>query len=300
MWFRFLCLLVQAMSLLLASNAAYTQEVTRNIEKRSLSLLSWNLHLLPSVAFYKHQKKRAEAISIVLQDPDYDVIVFQEAFHRKAVKIISKGISSKYPFQYGPIEGCFPRFGNGIWIVSKLKLCNVESIYFNKCSRGSADCRAKKGALFVEVEKQGQKFQIVGTHVQSKEGDKHQKVRDSQFLQITKELIEPNALEISPVIVVGDLNTAMARKSDYQNMLDILGVENGDLDGPQQFTADGISNDLMKDKSSPGRLIDYILINQRKVELQKVIREIIIYKHRWRRKNEDISDHFAIKADIYF
>lgn len=300
MWFRFLCLLVQAMVLLLFSNSAYTQEARYNIEKRNLALLSWNLHLLPSIVFYKNQIKRAEAVSVVLQDSDYDVIVFQEAFHKKAVKIISKEISSKYPFQYGPIKGCFPRYGNGIWIVSKLKLYNPEKIGFKKCSRGTADCRAKKGALFVEVEKQGQKFQIVGTHVQSKVGVKYQKVRESQYLQISKELIEPNALEAVPVIVAGDLNTAMARKSDYQNMLDILGVANGDLDGPYQFTADGMSNDLMKDKSAPGCLIDYILVNQRKLELKKIEREIIVYKHRWRKKNEDISDHFAIKADIYF
>ncbi|HIA36472.1 MAG TPA: hypothetical protein EYN89_06985 [Flavobacteriales bacterium] len=300
MWFRSLCLFVQAMPLLIFTNSAFTQEEPKNIGESTLSVLSWNLHLLPSLVFYKHQVKRAEAIANVLQGSMYDIIVFQEAFHKRASKKIWKGISSQYPFQYGPIKGSFPQFGSGIWLVSKLEIKNVQNIGFLECSRGSADCRAKKGALFVEVEKGGQKFQIIGTHVQSREGEEYQKVRNAQFTQIAKELIEPNADETVPLIIAGDLNTAMAKTIDYQNMLDILDAENGDLDGPHQFTADGMSNDLMKDKSSPGRLIDYILINQRKVELKKVIREIIIYKHRWREKNEDISDHFAIKADIYF
>jgi len=300
MWFRSICFLVQAIPLFLFTNSAFTQEGPIFFDKEPFSVLSWNLHLLPSVVFYKHQIKRADAIVEVLQNSKYDIIVFQEAFHKRASRKIWKGISAQYPFQYGPVKGSFLRFGSGIWMVSTLEIHNVQNIGFKECKKGSADCRARKGALFVEVEKRGKKFQIIGTHVQAREGEEYQKVRNTQFIQIAKELIEPNADENVPIIVAGDLNTAMAKTKDYQNMLVVLGVENGELDGPFQFTADGKLNDLIKDETRPGKLIDYILINPRKGELKRIVREIVVYKRRWRKRNEDISDHFAIKADIYY
>ena len=56
----------------------------------SLKLLTWNLHLLPAVVINKNQKARARGIAKVLSDSKYDVIVFQEALHRRARKIIWK------------------------------------------------------------------------------------------------------------------------------------------------------------------------------------------------------------------
>jgi len=293
-------LYIQTILFLLIANNSSSQEKPIIFNEDTLAVLSWNLHLLPAIVFYKHQIKRSDAIVSVLLNSKYDVIVFQEAFHKRASAKIWEGLSTQYPYSYGPGKRTLLKFGNGVWILSKLKLINVQKIGFDECSKWTADCRARKGAVFVEVEKGGQKFQIIGTHVQSKEGSEYQKVRDAQFLQITNELIEPNADNKIPVIVVGDLNTAMGNTRDYQNMLNILGVVDGALGGTKKFTIDGKSNDMIKDDEIRGKLLDFILVKPGNVKIKRIKREIVVFKSQWRKKNSDISDHYAIEANICF
>lgn len=53
---------------------------------RKIKVLSWNIYMLPSIIKPGGKKLRAESIGRILKDTDYDVIVFQEAFQRKARK----------------------------------------------------------------------------------------------------------------------------------------------------------------------------------------------------------------------
>lgn len=266
----------------------------------SLKLLTWNLHLLPAVAITKNQKARARGIAKVLRDSQYDLIVFQEAFHNRARSIIWNELSVNYPYQYGPRKGGFMKYSSGVWIISKLELQKRQHLGFSKCSGGTADCRARKGALLVQVEKDGIKFQIIGTHLQSKEGGKYQDVRISQLEELQSFLIAKNKEESVPFIVSGDLNIAMSMTTDYQHMLTILDVENGELSGDYQFTANRTTNDMYPSHEAKGKVIDYILLNSMGLKIEKVNRAVKIFRTSWRKKNRDLSDHYAVEAEIVY
>jgi endonuclease/exonuclease/phosphatase family metal-dependent hydrolase len=151
----------------------------------------------------------------------------------------------------------------------------------------------------VEVEKGGITFQIIGTHLQSKEGSQYQDVRNSQLKEL-KDLLITNKAESTPFIVIGDLNIAMNMTTDYQQMLSILDVQNGELSGDYKFTADRKTNDMYPSEEAKGKVIDYILINSMGVEIEQVNRAVKIFRTNWRKKNKDLSDHYAVEAEIVY
>src|SRR5882672_5126625 len=89
-------------SIFFAPVANAQQDTTSSLAEK-IKILSWNIYMLPG--FLGHGKiLRAEAIGNLLASSDYDVIVFQEAFHKKARKIISRHLQSAFPFQSGPTQ----------------------------------------------------------------------------------------------------------------------------------------------------------------------------------------------------
>lgn len=242
--------------------------------------------------------KRAPFIVSKLKDSKYDIIVFQEAFHKRARKLLWKGLSESFPYQLEPGKGGFFRFNSGVWIISKIKLERTDKVKFTKCARPSADCKANKGASFIEVLKEGQRIQIFATHVQAKEGDKYQLARDLQFQEMRDQLIDRYAQENIPQIVLGDLNTSKSKTADYSNMLTILGAEDGKLDGEYQFTSDGTANDMSG--SLDRKVIDYILINKMGNPKVQLSRKVVIFQEQWSKNHEDLSDHYAVECKIIF
>ena len=152
----------------------------------------------------------------------------------------------------------------------------------------------------MEVEKGGITFQIIGTHLQSKEGSQYQDVRNSQLKELQDLLITNNKEELTPFIVIGDLNIAMSITTDYQHMLSILDVQNGELSGDYKFTADRTTNDMYPSEEAKGKVIDYILMNSMGVEIEQVNRAVKIFRTNWRKKNKDLSDHYAVEAEIVY
>ena len=61
----------------------------------TLKLLTWNVQMLPSIAKAGGKADRAKAIVNQLNDRDYDVLVFQELFHKRSRRIISNGLAKK-------------------------------------------------------------------------------------------------------------------------------------------------------------------------------------------------------------
>ena len=92
------------------SGIADTVSAEPSSTERNLSILTWNLHLMPAVMVNKNQKGRAKGIAQVLAASTYDVIVFQEAFHKRARKLIWTVLSEYFPYEYGPRSGGFINF----------------------------------------------------------------------------------------------------------------------------------------------------------------------------------------------
>ena len=125
----------------------------------TVRFLSWNIYMLPRHFFYTGQVKRAKAIAALLKESKYDVIVFQEAFDRKVRRILRKSLSEHFPYNFGPGKPGITKISSGVWIFSKLQLKNGKVIKYKHCKYLFEDCRARKGAVFVEISKNNRKLQ---------------------------------------------------------------------------------------------------------------------------------------------
>ena len=263
-----------------------------------VNILSWNLYMRPRAAFHNGQVKRAPAIVNELKDKDYDVIVFQEAFDNKARRIIWKGLKEKYPYQSGkPKRKYFFKISTGVFIISKLPLEVLDHIYFSEC--GGSDCFAIKGAALINVTKNGKAFQIVGTHLQAASGKKKtaSEIRKIQYDEINAKLLMPYKKAGVPQFLVGDLNTKKSNEEAYNNLKKDLEMEDGEISGPNQYSSDGSTNDF-KDADDKAKLIDYVLCKKNGAKINSIKRTVKIFKSDWSVKHKDLSDHYAVLAEI--
>ncbi len=188
-------------------------------DSSKLKIMTWNLYMRPRQVFHNGQLKRAHAIVTQLKDKDYDLIVFQETFDRKARNIIWNGLKEKFPYQSGsPKKKRLFKLNTGVFMISKLPLEVVDKIFFSVC--GGSDCFAVKGAVLIDVVKNNHKVQIIGTHLQAAEG-RHmtgQKIRQIQYEEIKNKLMIPHEEKGVPQFFVGDLNTSKDDKVIYINV----------------------------------------------------------------------------------
>jgi len=285
---------------LLVSNFSQAQQLELTASKE-LKIMSWNIFMRPIALFKDGQIERTHAIVNQLRSKDYDIIVFEEAFMQKIRDIIWNGLQDLYPYQLGPGQRSLFRTNSGVWLLSKLPFLKTDSITFKNCKAG--DCFARKGAFLVEVVKDGQTFQLVGAHLQAEDGEKYQKVREKQYAQIKKELLDKHRRDGVTQLLAGDLNTPKEMKDGYSNMLSSLDMKDGITHGPQglKYSWAGKLNDLIgSDYQGKGQLLDYILIDKRKNPIVKVVRKLKIMQHLWSERHKDLSDHYAIDAVIKF
>lgn len=281
------------------SDSAIAQSKEVSADNDKLSILTWNLYMRPRMVFKNGQIKRAHAIVEQLKDQNYDIIVFQETFDNKARNIIWNGLKEKFPFQSGdPKRKYFYRLSTGVFIVSKLPLKVIDDIYFSEC--GGSDCFAVKGAVLVDVIKNNHKIQIIGTHLQSADGKKMtgQQIRKIQYEEIKNKLMIPNAEAGVPQFFVGDLNTSKDDKKNYEQLLSIMDVEDGEIAGGNQFSAVGGKNDLDTHVNDKPHLIDYILCRRNGCLVDFTQRCVKVFQQYWSKDHKDLSDHYAVLAEI--
>ena len=267
-----------------------------NLTDDSLKILSWNIYMLPPLIKFTGKKKRAEVIAQMLKVSDYDIVVFQEAFHQKARYILDTALQQHYPYRIGPANNhkkSWLKTHSGIWIISRLPLHELGEVEFSDCQ--GADCRARKGALMGAFEWNDLPMQVLGTHLES-EGP--MRINHQQCREITEQLLQPHQKTNVPQIICGDFNVAHRQEQDYQAILQILDADDGDLQGPQQFTFDGLRCDLRGDKAQ-GR-IDYIFYRPNGLNNLNIRRRVVILQTQtpWRKRNKDLSDHFAVEITL--
>jgi endonuclease/exonuclease/phosphatase family metal-dependent hydrolase len=279
-------------------NTAIAQPDSISTNNEKLKILTWNLYMRPRLAFHNGQIKRAAAIVEQLKDQNVDVIVFQETFDNKARNIIWQGLKGNFPYQSGdPRHKHFYKVSTGIFIISKLPLEVIDNIYFSVC--GGSDCFAVKGAVLVDVIKNNHKVQIIGTHLQAADGKKMtgEKIRQIQYEEIKNQLMIPHAEVGVPQFFVGDLNTDKEDKIVYEQLLTAMDVQDGEITGDDQFSSGGGKNDLRSANDKP-HLIDYILCRSNGCKVSFTQRCVKIFQQHWSKDNKDLSDHYAVFAEI--
>lgn len=127
-----------------------------------------------------------------------------------------------------------------------------------------------------------------------------QEVRERQYSEIVSQLLEPYKKENVPQIICGDFNIDKNDKESYNKMITEMEVKDYEIKGDYQYTHSTSCNDFSSTSSKDQYLIDYIFCrenNKKILEFQRCIQAI---KQRWSKKHEDLSDHYAVLAEIRF
>jgi endonuclease/exonuclease/phosphatase family metal-dependent hydrolase len=273
---------------------AFSQPV-QALSAQKIKLLSWNIYMLPGF-FGRDNMPRADVIGELLSSGEYDVIIFQEAFHRRARKIIGRMTRSRYPFQAGPANRKVfsMKTHSGIWILSKHPIVDSKEIIFT--AHHGVDGLARKGALMVELEVAGQHVQVVGTHLQNSADPV---LRHSQCAELYQDLLAESQKPGVAQIICGDFNIDRYRSGDdYAAMLETLDVSDGKLEDDHLFSYDRLNNDLHVEPGTEQDLIDYILFRPNQTGLECRNRRIKAFRQSWHARHMDLSDHFAIEAEV--
>lgn len=290
-------LLVSILSVLSSLTLSAQQQNERfpGTNPQQLKILSWNIYMLPYVSWFNHNGHRAEAIGKQLQDSDFQIVVFQEAFSIKCRKILRKMLADKYPYRYGPANSSLWPFktSSGLWILSKIPLTELKEIKFQ--SAKGFDRIARKGAVLFEGSFNGAKFQLMATHLQA---DNPSQVRQTQCREISQLLTEFYEPDI-PQILCGDFNTEMSDQQNYEKMLQTLDAQNGELTGPLKVTYDECNNNLAKKPNGKGEIIDYILTRNTHL-IDNIQRKVLEFYHSEPRYKTHLSDHYAMEATVRF
>jgi endonuclease/exonuclease/phosphatase family metal-dependent hydrolase len=261
-----------------------------------IKILSWNIYMLPSIIKATGKTQRAELIGKTLKYSDYDVIVFQEAFQRKARKKIFDQLKDEFPYQAGPANQKLIsyRTNSGLWIFSKHPIVATQSIVFK--NRSGVDAFSRKGGLIAEISVHGTLVQIAATHLQN---SGQPWVRQSQCVEFYERLLKPFQREGVPQIICGDFNIHR-QSEEYNFMLQTLHAEDGELGGDIRCSYDRLYNDITSEPGTQQDLIDYILLKPNQPFLVSATRQIKRIQNRWHEKHQDLSDHYALEAELHF
>jgi endonuclease/exonuclease/phosphatase family metal-dependent hydrolase len=259
-----------------------------------LKILSWNIYMLPGIVAMNGKTERATAIGEVLRHSDYDVIVFQEAFHQPSRKKIYQLLKDKFPYQAGPANQKLVslKTNSGIWIFSKHPIVSTKSIIFK--NRSGIDAFSRKGALLVEISFQHRRVQIAGTHLQNS-GPSW--IKQTQCVEFYHRVLKPEFKRDVPQIICGDFNINQENSEEYKSMLQNLNAVDTELSSGLIYSYDRAKNDLHVERGTKADLIDYILVRN-KVELEEVNTKIVAIRKKWCAKHSDLSDHFALEAEL--
>lgn len=262
-----------------------------------LKILSWNIYMLPRFIKNTGKIERAEKIGQYLKNTDYDIIVFQEAFHAGARNRIKKHLKEKFPYMAGPANKKLVsiRTNSGLWILSRHPIMYSQEIKFE--TKSGSDAFSRKGALISNINFNNFQIQIIATHLQSS-GENW--LKESQCVELNNKIIDFYKKDGVPQIICGDFNIEKDSNSRYQNMLKILNANDSEMCGISKFTYDRLNNDLHVEASKKQDLIDYILFKANQSNLcfiKKMVKQI---KEKWDKKHQDLSDHYALEAEIEF
>lgn len=245
---------------------------------------------------------RAKLIAEKLVGSDYDVLVFQEAFTKKTREVLWGILKESYPYNAGPVnaKGSKMKLNGGVWILSKHPMDMLGEIQF-KGGKG-ADAFSRKGAMLVEVQKNGHSYQVMGTHLQAQESPKRDKIRMAQCQQIHDELLVVHAKDSIPQLLCGDFNVSKNDVVHYNEMLKILAAkdDSSTFSGPKH-SYNWENNDLIEQEYEVTTL-DYIMLKKRFKPFAGIKRSVVVLTEKWAdrkgKPKKNLSDHHAVEITL--
>lgn len=188
------------------------------------------------------QANRAERLPNVISqlNDSPDVILISEAFSKESEAALAQ-LAQLYPYQTPNVgqdcsgTGWHSLTGNcsnspfvirgGVVILSKYPIIKQKAHVFNNSLADSWDYLANKGFAYVEIEKHGKRYHLIGTHLQAThDGDTEAEhiVRMGQLQEI-QDFIQSEQIPTSePVIIGGDMNVEWSKQSEITDMLAVV------------------------------------------------------------------------------
>lgn len=283
---------------LFSINNSEAQNTSLSYPNDTLKIVSWNIHMLPYFFVLPISKKRKRTKLIGEEfnhNYDYDIIVLQEVFHKTNRRLLKRKLKKKYPYQYGPPnrKRLSLKTNSGLMVFSKRPLIYKASVQFDVAT--SFDNKlARKGAMLLEGEFNGNLFQIINTHTQGNPPI----INGHQFHQIYDGLIEPYEKENVPQLLCGDMNCSSKIPTDYNQMLKIFHIEN-----PAPMYDDRYE----KNGGLLGRTIDYILVRPNNSGMKIIRTSKILIGPDWKKTKAvgkkfgvhcGLSDHYPMEIQV--
>lgn len=243
--------LLQALVIFLYSSVLQAEEfVEKNADAHaaqfSVDVMSYNIQQMGFPGWFDNhfEKKRLEKLPTRILDmrsfPDTlpDVIVFQEVFLPSAREYIVNALHDVYPYA-SDIGGescsdkvwtylasnCYENslrykltHNSGIFILSRWPIeASYSLTYVNYRVSYTFDFMARKGAVYVALNKNGKLFHVVGTHLQA-DAASHD-IRMKQLAELKWWLDDFNIPKSEPIILAGDFNVSSLNTQEFSDML---------------------------------------------------------------------------------
>lgn len=277
--------------LILYSTNYFAQKDTNQI-----NLVTWNLFSRSRFLFRgEDQITRAKEVVNAIKSDTMDIIVFQEAWDKKARTIIKKGLSKSHPFVCGPYKKTPVKFGSAVMILSKYPIKYHEVYYYKDCE--GSDCTASKAVLYANIQITKEKnIHLFGTHLQSMEGELYRKIRASQIDDM-KKIADKHRLQNTVDVFMGDFNVKDTDEL-FPKLLSTFNSEKNIINSELKYSSSSMNT--YPQGETVESLIDHVFIrkNDAKVKLEnyQVVRKTFFKEN----KLYDLSDHFLVKGKLSF
>ncbi|MFJ4897661.1 sphingomyelin phosphodiesterase [Streptomyces sp. NPDC088727] len=241
-----------------------------------LRVLTYNTFLM-STSLYPNwgQAHRAAGIPKAGFFQGNDVVVLEEAFDNTASDALTSNASGQYPYHTpvvgrsrsgwdatsGAYSATTPEDG-GVTILSKWPVIRQEQhIYKDACG---SDWWSNKGFAYAELNVNGARVHVVGTHTQSTDqgcaSGEAAGIRALQFQQIDAFLDAKDIPASEQVIVAGDLNVD-SRSPEFAAMLANAGLTAADARTGHPYSFDTRDNSIAAERypEDPREDLDHVL-----------------------------------------
>ncbi|MFE6037335.1 sphingomyelin phosphodiesterase [Streptomyces sp. NPDC056452] len=242
----------------------------------SLRVLTYNTFLFSKTLYPNWgQDHRAKEIPRTAFFQGNDVVVLQEAFDNAASDALLQNASAQYPYRTpvvgrsksgwdatsGAYSAATPEDG-GVTVLSKWPIVRKEQhVYKDACG---SDWWSNKGFAYAELNVNGARVHVVGTHAQSTDpgcgAGEAARMRSLQFRQIDAFLDAKNIPASEQVLVAGDFNVD-SHSPEYASMLADGGLAGEDTRTGHPYSFDTQDNSIAAERypDDPREDLDYVL-----------------------------------------
>lgn len=300
----------------------------KNEDKKKSITLQVLLMNVWGLRFGEEKETRIPAIANFLKKSKHDIVVIQEAWHYSDYEKLRATFPYSTSFGTPGSSFCPSRNSqsflnkitqiidcNGLTILSKYKIIEVDHVFFKDRMRKITEGAVKRGAFAatMQVLKGGAgvldtvTVSVINTHLTSwhdKLEKKHSSLREKQADDVIK-LIADHKTKSDVVIVAGDLNSTpgspVYNKFISAGLTDTLVELEGEKSSDHKYATWGHSENTWSSQDRPAR-IDFIMysFNPSKVGARTAAYNTVTAKTEKDGKEMSLSDHQWVEASINF